>query len=242
VAVRLDRAAAGYRLSVRDSGVGIEPRFLPHLFEAFRQADGSPSREHGGLGLGLAIAKQLVELHGGTITAQSHGLGRGATFEVSLPSLSMPAWAGDHATAPVTPAAVAADDSLLRSLHVLVVDDEADARTLIEAALSQYGATVTTAGSAAEALASIDRVVPDVLLSDIGMPHEDGYSLIRRLRARPAEKGGSVPAVALTAYASDGDRDAAMSAGFQAHVSKPFDPREVASLVARLGRGAPTRA
>jgi signal transduction histidine kinase/ActR/RegA family two-component response regulator len=236
VKVRLVQAQ-GYRLTVRDSGPGIEPRFLPHVFEAFRQADGTASREHGGLGLGLAIAKQLVELHGGTINAYSSGRGTGATFEVYLPSMVATESADairEAVAAHVLPAPT--DESLLRNLHVLVVDDEEDARLLLEATLSQYGADVTIAANAAEAMQAIERAVPDVLLSDVGMPHEDGYALIRRVRARPPAAGGTIPAVAITAYASANDRLTALSAGYQAHVAKPFEPREIATLVAQLGR------
>jgi signal transduction histidine kinase len=237
ITVRLERTQ-GYRLTVTDSGAGIEPRFLPHVFEAFRQADGTASREHGGLGLGLAIAKQLVELHGGTIAAQSGGRGTGATFEIFLPSMvPAPSPAAPHERTPEAariPAGVS--DGMLRNVRVLVVDDEEDARLLLETTLAQYGADVTIASSAAEALQAIERTLPDVLLSDVGMPHEDGYSLIRRLRARPAAAGGDIPAVAITAYASANDRLAALSAGFQAHVAKPFEPREIAALVAQLGR------
>jgi signal transduction histidine kinase/ActR/RegA family two-component response regulator len=235
VAVRLDQPG-GYRLTVTDSGAGIEPPFLPFVFEPFRQADGSASREHGGLGLGLAIAKQLVELHGGTIEARSDGRGTGATFEVRLPSVvSAPQ---EHAlsamlNAPV-PAAAPADPLLLHDIRVLVVDDEEDARTLMNTTLQTYGADVVLAGSAAEALAEIERRTPDVILSDIGMPHEDGYALIRRVRSRPTADGGSIPAIAITAYASDRDRHAAEEAGYQAHVAKPFEPSAVAALIARL--------
>ncbi len=237
VTIRLERGD-GYRLTVSDTGPGIDARFLPFVFEPFRQADGTASREHGGLGLGLAIAKQLVELHGGTIRAQSAGRGQGATFEVHFPSelvASAPAVALDPEVAARPPDR--ADPSLLESLKVLVVDDEADARALLQTALRQYGAQVVTASSADEAMAEIDRQRPDVLLSDIGMPNEDGYSLLRRLRARPAARGGTIPAIAITAYASIQDRRAAEAAGFQAHVAKPFEPAEVARMVARLGRG-----
>jgi signal transduction histidine kinase/ActR/RegA family two-component response regulator len=240
VMVRL-RRDDGYRLTVQDTGQGIDKRFLPHVFEAFRQADGTASREHGGLGLGLAIARQIVEMHGGTIEAHSDGRGTGATFEVCLPSVIRP---GSYETGPGR--AIAAlraeeiDSSLLRSVRVLVVDDEEDARVLMHAALSHHGALVTTASSVAEALAILDDVMPDVIVSDIGMPNEDGYSLIRRLRARPASQGGSIPAVAVTAYASTGDRSATEAAGYQAHVAKPFEPVDVARLVARLA-GAATR-
>jgi signal transduction histidine kinase/CheY-like chemotaxis protein len=229
VAVHL-RQKDGYVLTVQDTGAGIEPKFLPHVFDAFRQADGSATREHGGLGLGLAIARQLVEAHGGTIKARSEGKDFGATFEVILPSVI---GTGRLATRDVK-GADAVDESLLHGINVLVVDDDEDARLLLQMTLSRYGAAVTTAGSARDALAAIDREVPHVVLSDIGMPHEDGYDLLRRLRARPAEQGGAIPAVAVTAYASATDRSSTQAAGYQPHVAKPFEPADVARLVRRL--------
>ena len=235
VTIRLERRN-GYHLSVTDSGTGIEPPFLPFVFEPFRQADGTASREHGGLGLGLAIAKQLVELHGGTIEARSFGRGTGATFAVHLPSVTArqpePLPSASDPAPRIEPAAV--NRGLLEHVRVLVVDDEEDARALMQTTLATYGANVAVAGSAAEAIAEIDRTVPDVVLSDIGMPHEDGYALIRRIRARAASRGGGVPAIAVTAYASDNDRAATEAAGYQAHVPKPYEPSDVAALVARL--------
>jgi signal transduction histidine kinase len=234
VTIRLDEST-GYRLTVTDTGQGIDARFLPHVFDPFRQADGTTSREHGGLGLGLAIARQLVELHGGTIAARSDGRGKGAIFEVYLPSvLEAPkaAAGASKANAPPTPV----NPTLLRNMHVLVVDDEEDARVLLETTLRQYGADVTTVDNAASALGALQERCPDVLLSDIGMPHEDGYFLIRRVRGMQ-ERCASVPAIAITAYASDHDREEAMTAGFQAHIAKPFDPGELAALVAHLGGG-----
>ena len=234
--IRLTRNR-GYRIVVTDTGEGIDPRFLPHVFDAFRQADGTTTREHGGLGLGLAIARELVELHGGTIKARSDGVGRGSTFQVDLPSVVSASRAATEAPASDeghgTPAI---DPDLLHDLRILVVDDEADARDLIEMALSQYGAIVTTADSAAAALAEIDRGVPDVLLSDVGMPREDGYDLIRRLRSRPLERGGGIPAIAVTAYASAKDRESALASGYEAHVAKPFEPEALAQTVASLCR------
>ena len=241
VSVRLERDE-GYRITVSDTGVGIAPTFLPLVFEPFRQADGTITREHGGLGLGLAIAKQLVELHGGTILARSAGRGAGATLEVRLPSV-ITAPAGVTASDPFLTALPSArtDVRLLDGLQVLVVDDEEDARDLLATALSQYGAEVRTAASAANAWKEIESRPPDVVLSDIGMPDEDGYTLVRRLRSRSRSRGGGIPAVAVTAYASDADRLAAQTAGFQAHVAKPFEPSELARLVAALGRTSTPR-
>jgi CheY-like chemotaxis protein len=224
---------ARYRLTVSDTGPGIDQKFLPYVFEAFRQADGSASREHGGLGLGLAIAKQLVELHGGTIQARSGGLGAGATFVVELPSVLPSA---DRTRGPAEAASASIDGALLRGIRVLVVDDEEDARLLMETALGEYGADVVSASSAAEAMMRIHERVPDVLVSDIGMPHEDGYALMRQLRSGGEADGATVPAIAVTAYASEKDRAAALAAGFQAHVTKPFEPATVAQLIARFAR------
>jgi len=241
IRVRLERED-GYHLSVSDTGPGIEPAFLPIVFEPFRQIDGTSSREYGGLGLGLAIAKQLVELHGGTIAAHSRGHGTGATFKVHLPSVvaaSTEPAASTRWLEPQPPSKI--DRSLLRGLRVLVVDDEEDARALLETALRQYGAEVLTASNAADALAEIERHHPDVLVSDIGMPVEDGHSLIRKLRLRPVSKGGGIPAIAITAYASISDRLAAEAAGFQAHIAKPFEIAEVANLTASLGNPSQSR-
>jgi signal transduction histidine kinase/CheY-like chemotaxis protein len=236
VAVTLDTGPDGYTLCVRDTGPGIDPKFLPFVFEPFRQADASPSREHGGLGLGLAIARQLVELHGGTIRVRSEHTG-GCTFEVRLPSVV----ADPVAIPPDTPPPMAlepleADADLLSGSHLLVVDDEEDAREMLATVLRRYGATVTAVASAEAALQAMALRVPDVLLSDIGMPGEDGYSLIRRIRALPASHGGAIPAVAITAYASAQDQRAVRAAGYQAHLSKPVDPDDVARLVASLAR------
>ncbi len=236
VRIRLTRNP-GYRIVVTDTGKGIDSRFLPHVFDAFRQADGTTTREHGGLGLGLAIARELVELHGGTIKVRSDGDGHGSTFQVDLPSVI-----GDVPAETEPPARSAArkttaiDGDLLRDLRILVVDDEPDARDLIEMALSQYGAIVTTVDSAAAALSEIDRRLPDVLLSDVGMPREDGYELIRRVRSRPLERGGGIPAIAVTAYASASERESALVSGYEAHVAKPFEPEALAQTVAALCR------
>ena len=234
VSISLERRQ-GFVITVRDSGHGIDAKFLPYVFEPFRQADGSPSREQGGLGLGLAIAKRLVELHGGTIRAFSDEGRPGAEFEVHLPSEIdvHAAQASSRNTADARPAGAG---GLLQGVQVLVVDDQDDARALLDTALTAHGASVRTAASADEALAAIDDRPPDVLLSDIGMPHTDGFGLIRRLRARPTASGGAIPAIAITAYASLRDRRDAEACGFQMHIAKPFEPDEVARAVARLSR------
>jgi signal transduction histidine kinase/CheY-like chemotaxis protein len=236
------RREDGFVVTIRDTGIGIERAFLPHVFEPFRQADGSASREHSGLGLGLAIVSQIVQLHGGTVRAASGGPGTGSTFEVRLPS-ELPA---NHDLAPVdTPVqalpAPALDPHLLAGISVLVVDDEEDAVDLLCTILAGYGATTHRATAARAAIEIFDRVVPDVLVSDIAMPFEDGYALIKRIRERSPAQGGLVPAVALTAYASHADRIAALAAGYQAHVSKPYEPGEVVALIERLAHAATTR-
>jgi len=235
VMVRLERGD-GYRLTVQDTGPGIDASFLPFVFEPFRQADGTASREHGGLGLGLAIAKQLVELHGGTIEAHSDGHDTGARFSVSLPSMVAHAPEPSMATTLAAPAAgsPSVNGALLRAVRVLVVDDEEDARVLMRTALESYGAEVVAVASASEALAELERRVPDVIVSDIGMPFEDGFAMMRRIRARAAAQGGSVPAVAVTAYASKNDRLNAEGAGYQAHIAKPYEPAQVALLISHL--------
>jgi signal transduction histidine kinase len=217
---------------VSDTGKGIDPAFLPHVFAPFRQADASTTRDHGGLGLGLAIVRQLTELHGGTVRAESLGVERGSRFVVALPAQHTA-----QSTAPDSGrhrAAAPAGPPDLAGVRVMVVDDDRDARELITATLGYYGADVTAADSAAEALALLPEVRPDVLLSDIGMSGEDGYSFIRRVRSLPPDRGGHVPAVAITAYATAADRARAMSSGFQLHIPKPFDPIELARTVQRL--------
>jgi signal transduction histidine kinase/ActR/RegA family two-component response regulator len=236
VDVRLARDN-GYVLTVADNGLGIEPAMLPQMFQPFRQIDASPTREQGGLGLGLAIVRQLVEMHGGTVTARSQGAGTGTTFEVRLPSVlpSLEAQVKEQKAASAG-ARLSSPSRLLTGIDVLVVDDEEDSRELLRTVFASYGAKVTTVGSAADAVREVDRAVPHVIVSDIGMPVEDGFSLIRRIRSRPARAGGDVPAIALTAYASAADRTAALAAGFQAHVAKPFEPADVARLIHDLTR------
>ena len=239
VEVVLQRVNSHLELSVADSGIGIRADFLPLVFDRFRQADSSTTRSHGGLGLGLSIVKQLVELHGGTVRAKSDGDGRGATFLVSLPLAAVrPEIDHEHPGARTAdPAPEAGID--LHGLRVLVVDDEPDARELIGQLLRECGAEVHAASSAGEALATLQRVRPDLLLSDIGMPDRDGYQLIREIRRLAPEHGGRTPAIALTAFARSEDRARAMLAGYQVHVSKPIEAHEllatVASLAGRMG-------
>ena len=221
-------------LTVSDTGAGIEPEFLPHVFDRFRQQDPAGTREHGGLGLGLSIVRHLVEQHGGSIEAASAGEGRGATFTVRLPLSPI---AAAESTAGGSDLDAAAEAPSLEGVHVLVVDNEQDARNLVTAILERCGATVTAVESAAEALAQIRSDRPDVLLSDIAMPGEDGYSLIRRVR-RLDGPDTPLPAAALTAYASASDRAEALLAGYHAHLRKPVEAAELASVVASLARAA----
>jgi PAS domain S-box-containing protein len=241
VRVLLERVNSHVEVSVIDTGAGIYPDFLPHVFERFRQADSSTTRRHGGLGLGLAIVKQLTELHGGTVRAKSPGEGQGATFTVTLPIAVV------HPDLPERekprPREMEAEDycqgGALKGLKVLVVDDEPDARQLIRRVLVECEAEVALASSAAEALELVESFEPSVIVSDIGMPGEDGYDFIRQVRARCSAK--ELPAAALTAFARVEDRKRALRAGFQTHVAKPVDPEEltavIASLAGRTGGG-----
>src|SRR5882757_4013846 len=238
VDITLRENAGQVEFSVSDSGQGIRADFLPFVFDRFRQADASTTRRHGGLGLGLSIVKSLVELHGGSVEAQSDGDGRGATFVVCLP---IPPIEGVEEALVSLPAAAPENHGTpeLAGLRILVVDDEDDARTLARRVLEERGAHVITVSSAAEAIASVgDNNPPSVIVSDIGMPEQDGYDLIKQMRALPGE-AGRVPAVALTALARAEDRKRALSAGYQKHVSKPVDPVELVAVIASLaGRQA----
>jgi PAS domain S-box-containing protein len=242
VQVVLQRVNSHVEIAVSDTGQGIKPDFLPHVFERFRQADGTTTRRSGGLGLGLGIVKSLVELHGGNVRAHSDGEGRGATFTISLPLAPVSGPDSEpERRHPKSPRAVspAYERLSLKGVTVLSVDDEPDARELVRRLLVECGATVVTAGSAEEALAAMDAGGPiDLLISDIGMPETDGYELIRRVRQRGPERGGDVPAVALTAYARSEDRTRAMLAGFHGHVAKPVEPAELVATVASLARRA----
>ncbi len=227
VAVRMVADADALRIDVQDTGIGIAAEFLPHIFDRFRQADGTITRRFGGLGLGLAIVRQLVELHGGSVQASSPGEGQGSCFVVRLPLL-----AADGVPARPAFAAAAPTSTELAGVRVLIVDDEADARELHQRMLVDAGAQVQVADCAEAALAAIVRTRPQVLVSDIGMPHVDGYELLRRVRALGAAQGGDLPAIALTAFARAQDRVRALRAGFRAHVAKPLEPAELVALVA----------
>jgi PAS domain S-box-containing protein len=243
VRVRLARGGSQVEVTVGDTGQGIAPEFLPHVFDRFRQADMGTTRRHGGLGLGLSIVRHLIELHGGAVSAESEGRGRGATFRVTLPSAAVRGLNAQEVEVETRNTKASAAKSGLRSLKgvkVLAVDDEADARQLIAEILNLCGAQVRVASSAAEALEVIRQWLPHVLLSDIGMPGGDGYALIEQVRALPAELGGETPAAALTAYAGAEAQARALSSGYQAHIAKPVEPQELSALVASLAEGAKT--
>ncbi|MBD2505720.1 PAS domain-containing protein [Nostoc muscorum FACHB-395] len=229
VEIRLEQVDEQAQIIVRDTGKGINLEFLPYIFESFRQEDVSITRKYGGLGLGLAIVRQLVEAHGGTIMADSPGVGLGATFTVQLPLLNLQP-------------EIKQTDELpqpgleLTGIRVLTVDDDPDARELLTVLLTEYGATVLTVASAAEVLANLESFQPDVLVSDIGMPEVDGYSLIQQIRTLSPEKGGKIPAIALTAYARVDDYQQAITSGYQRHVTKPLDPEELVQAVVALAQ------
>jgi signal transduction histidine kinase/CheY-like chemotaxis protein len=243
VQVELKRVDSHLEVSVTDNGEGIDPAFLPHVFDRFRQADATSSRAHGGLGLGLAIVRQLVELHGGTITVRSAGRNCGSSFVVALPMMAVhgsrePKVERRHTTSTDSPKMVH-QPTRMAGVKIVIVDDEPDARSLLRRLLEDCNAEVHTAETAEEAVALVQAERPHVLISDIGMPNEDGYGLIRRVRALSAETGGHTPAVALTAYARAEDRVTAIVAGFQHHLSKPVEPNELIAIVASLaGRTA----
>ncbi len=237
VEVRLRRVDSHVEIEVEDTGQGIRSDFLPHVFDRFRQADGTTTRTHGGLGLGLAIVRHLVELHGGSIHATSNGENLGSTFTVVLPAANAGEAntnAKDVANAQNDSDPLSGYDAILDDLRVLVVDDEEDTRDLVKVILTRCGAEVKTCGSAAEALDKLEAWRPDVLVSDIGMPGEDGYSLIKKVRALKTWNEQTLPAVALTAYAGAEDRARALSSGFQRHMAKPLEPRELIVVIANL--------
>jgi signal transduction histidine kinase/ActR/RegA family two-component response regulator len=244
VGVRVERDGSDVRVRVSDTGQGIAPEFLPHVFERFRQQDGSTTREHGGLGLGLAIVRYLVEQHGGRISAESGGERRGSTFTINLPIAAVKSPEGARASAEPPPSQTSPGEgsATLGGVRVLVVDDQPDARELLALVLGSAGAEVSTASSAAEALELLEYGKLDVLVSDIGMPAADGYALIGRVRGLTAGRARRTPSVALTAYASEEDRRRALAAGFDAHLPKPVEPAELVSVIAGLvANGGPLK-
>jgi CheY-like chemotaxis protein len=234
VEVQMKQINSLIEITVRDTGVGIKAEFLPHVFERFRQADGSTTREFGGLGLGLAIVRHLVELHGGTVQADSEGEGKGATFTIKLPVIT-------HQQSISAASTISADGILphknlhgLQDVRVLVVDDEPDARDLISAVLIQKGAEVRACACVAEGLKEVFAWKPTVILCDIGMPQSDGYDFIRKVREWEVDSGSHIPAVAVTAFAREQDRLKAIASGYQMHIPKPIEPTQLTAVVASL--------
>ena len=231
IIVRVEQDGSHARVTVQDTGQGVDPQFLPRVFDRFRQADSSITRTFGGLGLGLAIVRHLVELHGGTVAAESEGVGKGAKFSAAFPLLTDRAQSAIRVEL-VEPAS--SDMKTLAGLRVLLVDDEPEARQIIGLVVERAGAEVRSCASAAQALLDFDEWRPDVILSDIGMPDEDGYSFMRKVRSLPHEQGGATPAAALTAYAREEDQAQAFAAGYQMHISKPIAPIQLVTMVAKL--------
>lgn len=234
VTVKLERVDSLIEFSVSDTGEGIAGEFLPYVFDRFRQQDASTVRKHQGLGLGLSLVKQLVELHGGLVSAKSDGLGKGSTFTVAFPAISAPAVTVEKRPSKHDSSQPEEPPPSLLGTKVLVVDDDGDTREILRSILAHRGASVRTAASVDEALKSLQDRLPDVLVSDIGMPGEDGYDLIKKVRSLDRESGGRIPAVALTAFARSGDRRRAISAGFHMHLAKPIEPAELVTVVASL--------
>jgi signal transduction histidine kinase/ActR/RegA family two-component response regulator len=232
VEVKVSRVDSQLEIAISDTGAGISQEFIPYIFERFTQADTTTARHHAGLGLGLAIVRHIVELHGGTVTAESKGVGQGATFRITLPvrALQLPHRDQD---APTVPVDSLADDIVLDRIRVMIVDDEAETRELLKIMLASHGAEVTVCASGSDSLSQINEWKPQVLVSDIGMPAMDGYSFIRKVRSLESELH-AVPAIALTAYARAEDRMRALSAGFQMHVPKPVEASELVMVIASL--------
>ncbi|MDZ8069345.1 MAG: ATP-binding protein [Nostoc sp. DedQUE08] len=227
VTIALSQAENRAQIQITDTGKGISGDFLPYVFEHFRQEDSATTRKFGGLGLGLAIVRQIVEMHGGTVTAESPGVGLGATFTVKIPLAPQLTQAPTLERSPV-------QEGDLNGIQILVVDDETDSRDFIAFVLEQYGAIVTAVGSGTEALQAIAQSIPNIIISDIGMPEMNGYMLIRQIRTLGLEQGGQIPAIALTAYAGELDRQQAIAAGFQRHVPKPIDPETLVAIVVEM--------
>ncbi|WP_373528478.1 AAA family ATPase [Nostoc sp.] len=234
VKIKLEQVGSQLQICVTDTGKGIAPEFLPYVFDYFRQADSATTRKFGGLGLGLAIVRHLVELHGGTVQAESLGENQGATFTVRLPCLQNETKGIKDAT---DNSSLVRDQSLpLSGLEILVVDDDADMREFLPFMLEQYGATVIVVASAVKALTALSQSQPNLMISDIGMPEMDGYMLMRQVRSLKPEQGGTIPAIALTAYAGEIDHQQAIAVGFQLHISKPVDPEELVKAIASLSQ------
>jgi CheY-like chemotaxis protein len=225
-------------ITVTDTGMGIDPQFMPYIFDRFRQADSTSTRKYSGLGLGLAIVRHVVEMHGGTVDASSPGQGLGATFKVRFPAASAHLLQSEpRPPAPglkLTQANQAEGAHDLGGVRVLVVEDDLDTLEMLRAIFQNHGAEVIAASSADEALTALENTVPDALVSDLAMPEQDGYELIKRIRQRGADWGGNIPAVALTAYARVEDRARALTSGFQVYLPKPVDPHELVAVVAHL--------
>jgi CheY-like chemotaxis protein len=240
VQLRLARVNSSVEIAVSDTGEGISAEFLPYVFDRFRQADHATTRRHGGLGLGLSITKHIVELHGGTVRVESPGEGQGATFVLRLPvmvihSAEQSAGADTEQPPPAGEAAARpAETARLDGVHVLVVDDERDARDLLSTILTQSGARVTAVATVADALDKLRLAKADLILSDIELPNEDGYSLIRRVRTLEGQQEAGTPAIALTAHARASDRLQALAAGYQLHMPKPVEPAELVLAIANL--------
>ena len=236
VEIRSSWLESSIEIVVTDSGQGISREFLPYVFERFRQADVSTTRAHGGLGLGLAIVRHLVEIHGGTVHAESSGEGKGSTFTVRLPGVPSRGTAAPKSERKSQRYISSAETAMLSGLRILVVDDDSDSREVIAAELTLYGANTSVSDSADDALRKLETFKPDVIVADIGMPGEDGYSMMRTIRNGSSEQTRLTPAIALTAYAGDGNRQRALDAGYQKHISKPAEPEELALAIAGVAR------
>jgi CheY-like chemotaxis protein len=238
VDVILEQAGDDLEITVRDNGFGIDPEFLPHVFDRFRQGDSSSTREHRGLGLGLAIVTNLAHQHGGRARVASEGRGKGAAFTISLPlkRAGMEKLSEEPPKSASEPK-LSLDSKELEGVRVLIVDDDLDASNMLRFALQSSGAEIRTSSSVADALSSLEEWLPNAVLTDINMPGEDGYSLIRRLRGLPAQERASIPAIALTAMARPEDGERALSAGFQMHIPKPVDIEELTKAIANLTKG-----